>query len=103
MLKALFAGVALVTIGYGGAATAAPFNPAPEAPARIILVRGGCGPAFHRGPLGACVPNRRVVVGVAPVVVGAPAVVAPIRLPPPCPRGYHRDPDPARPICYPNF
>jgi hypothetical protein len=39
---------------------------------------GGCGPGFHRGPYGACRPNRGPVVVVpgAPVVV-APAVVAP--------------------------
>jgi hypothetical protein len=39
---------------------------------------GGCGPGFHRGPYGACHPNRGpvVVVPAAPVVV-APAVVAP--------------------------
>jgi hypothetical protein len=40
---------------------------------------GGCGPGFHRGPLGACVANAPVVV-VAPaapaVVVAPPAVVA---------------------------
>jgi hypothetical protein len=34
---------------------------------------GGCGPGFHRGPYGACRPNRGPVV-VAPVVV-APAPV----------------------------
>jgi hypothetical protein len=39
---------------------------------------GGCGPGFHRGPYGGCLPNRGpvVVVPAAPVVV-APAVVAP--------------------------
>jgi hypothetical protein len=31
---------------------------------------GGCGPAFHRGPGGACRPN----VGPGRVVVGAPAL-----------------------------
>ena len=30
--------------------------------------RQGCGPGFHRGPYGACRPNR------GPVVVGAPAI-----------------------------
>ena len=52
----------------------------------IVLVAGGCGPAYHPDRFGVCVPNQRF-----------------IRLPPPCPRGYHRDPDPARPICYPNL
>ena len=39
---------------------------------------GGCGPGFHRGPYGGCLPNRGpvVVAPAAPVVV-APAVVAP--------------------------
>jgi hypothetical protein len=39
---------------------------------------GGCGPGFHRGPYGGCLPNRGpvVVVPAAPVVV-APTVVAP--------------------------
>jgi hypothetical protein len=39
---------------------------------------GGCGPGFHRGPYGGCLPNRGPVVVApgAPVVV-APAVVAP--------------------------
>ncbi len=53
----------------------------------------GCGLGFHPDPYGVCVPNRRVVI------VGPPVV----RVPPPCPRFYHRDPDPARPICYPNL
>jgi hypothetical protein len=39
---------------------------------------GGCGPGFHRGPYGECVPNRAVVVASGPVVVApAPVVVAP--------------------------
>ena len=39
---------------------------------------GGCGPGFHRGPLGACVANAPVVVvaPAAPAVVVAPPVVA---------------------------
>ena len=38
---------------------------------------GGCGPGFHRGPLGACVANAPVVVvaPAAPAVVVAPPVV----------------------------
>jgi hypothetical protein len=40
---------------------------------------GGCGPGFHRGPYGACRPNRGPVVVVpgAAVVAPAPVVVAP--------------------------
>ncbi len=76
MMKHLVIGSALLLAGASGASAA-----------------GGCGPAFHRKPFGACVPNR-FVYGYGPPVV---------RLPPPCPRFYHRDPDPARPLCYPNF
>jgi hypothetical protein len=38
---------------------------------------GGCGPGFHRGPLGICVTNGpAVIVAPAPAVVVAPPVVA---------------------------
>ena len=52
---------------------------------------GGCGPAFHRGPYGGCLPNRGpvVVAPAAPVVV-APAVVAPA--PVVCGGGYRWHP-----------
>jgi hypothetical protein len=48
---------------------------------------GGCGPGFHRGPYGGCVPNRGAVVVVpgAPVVVERPVVVVPGRG---CPYGF---------------
>ncbi len=38
---------------------------------------GGCGPGFHRGPLGVCVTNGPAVIiaPVAPAVVIAPPVV----------------------------
>jgi hypothetical protein len=41
---------------------------------------GGCGPGFHRGPLGVCVANGPAIVVGAPAVVvapPAPVVVAP--------------------------
>ena len=43
---------------------------------------GGCGPGYHRGPYGACRPNRVIVV--PPRVVRPPVVVVPPRprLPP---------------------
>ncbi len=91
MFKYLVAGLALSLAG-SCAASAASFEVSPDAQAHVILVSGGCGLAFHRNPFGACVPNRAFYVG-------GPAV----RLPPPCPRFYHRDPDPARPLCYPNL
>ena len=96
---------ALVFIGCGAAIATPAVSPAPRQ-ASIVLVRDGCGPGFHLGPRDGCVPNggREFV---EPRVVGprgyGPREVAPIRLPPPCPRGYVRDPDPARPICYPRF
>ena len=93
MLKSALAGASLVIMS-GVAASAAPAAAMPrDDRARVIPVSGGCGFAFHRDPFGVCVPNGRVYVEGPPV----------IRLPPPCPRGYHRDPDPARRICYPNI
>ena len=35
--------------------------------ANLTLVAGGCGPAFHRGPLGGCRPNTAVVVARRPI------------------------------------
>ena len=96
MLKTLYATTVLAVAGSLTASASPLVAPITTHPP-IVLVSGGCGFAFHRNPFGACVPNRPVVYGVPPVAVG------PVRLPPPCPRGYHRDPDPARPICYPNF
>ncbi len=92
MIKCIVTAAALLMAG-GLVASAATVEPMFDRQAKVILVSGGCGLAFHRNPFGACVPNR-VFYG-----YGAPVV----RLPPPCPRFYHRDPDPARPLCYPNF
>ena len=90
MLKGTVAGAAMFIV-WSFAANAAP-APALGAEPHVVLVSGGCGFDFHRNPFGVCVPNR--------VFVEGPRFR---RLPPPCPRGYHRDPDPARPICYPNL
>ena len=92
MVKGLLASAVLI-MAESAAAAAALVTPSVDAQPRVFLVSGGCGLAFHRNPFGACAPNRSFYVGGPPVV----------RLPPPCPRFYHRDPDPARPICYPNF
>ena len=94
-----------------GAASAMPSVAPARTQAPIVLVRDGCGRGFGIGPGGECQPNggREFVEPrvVEPRVVGprgyGPREVAPVRLPPPCPRGYVRDPDPARPICYPRF
>ena len=49
---------------------------------------GGCGPGWHRGPMGGCQPNRGRVVVVAPrpVVVERPVVV--VRPGRGCPAGF---------------
>ena len=52
----------------------------------VILVAGGCGVGFHRGPYGYCVPNGPVA---PPVVVGPRA----------CPPGYYLGPHGRR--CWP--
>ena len=52
----------------------------------VILVAGGCGVGFHRGPYGYCVPNGP---GAPPVVVGPRA----------CPPGYYLGPHGRR--CWP--
>ena len=96
MLKSPLMAAALVVAG-SVASPAALLKPSLNAQPEIVLIAGGCGPAFHRDPFGTCVPNRRAFFGAAPLAG------APVRLPRPCPRGYHRDPDPARPICYPNL
>ena len=52
----------------------------------VVLVAGGCGVGFHRGPYGYCVPNGPVVVP-PPVAVAPPVVVAPRVCPPWLPPG----------------
>ena len=100
-MKRLGAAIAL-TFASVGAATAMPSVPlASHKGAPIVLVRDGCGPGFHLGPGGGCVPNGRGGLRVVEPV--GPRVVAPVRLPPPCPRGYYRDPRPGVPLCYPRF
>ena len=45
-------------LGGGFAAQAMPAGAvAADASPQVILVSGGCGPAFHRGPFGGCRPN----------------------------------------------
>ena len=82
-------------LACGGSVAAAPLMaPAatPAAPPPIVLAADGCGPGYFRTIAGDCRPNQRVMAG-------------PRRgdAPPPCPRGFLRDPDPARPLCYPVF
>ena len=44
--------------------------PLPASTPYVTLVAGGCGPGFHRGPYGGCLPNG---YGGGGVVVGVPA------------------------------
>jgi hypothetical protein len=45
------------------ASSAQAVSPAPvNSGSDVILVAQGCGPGFHRGPLGHCRPNGRPVV-----------------------------------------
>ncbi len=102
-MKSFGAAIALV-FATAGVAPAMPAAPAAAAlaAAPIVLVRDGCGPGFHRAGPGECVPNGGRV-GPRVVEPIGPRVVEPVRLPPPCPRGYYRDPRPGVPLCYPRF
>jgi hypothetical protein len=98
-MKRIAAAIAL-TLVAGGTASALPLAPAAStAQAPIVLVRDGCGPGFHLNPFGECRPNRGPFFG-GPGPGPGPEYG---RLPPPCPRGYYRDPNPARPLCYPRY
>lgn len=74
-------------------ASAAFLEPRGDTKPPLILIANGCGPGLFRTMDGECVPNRRIRVGGGRAVVG----------PPPCPRGFLRDPDPARRLCYPVY
>ncbi len=58
-MKLLIAATFLASVFAGsGFANAMPLAPAGQAAgADIIQVAGGCGPGFHRGPRGGCLPN----------------------------------------------
>ena len=49
--------VAVASLG----AQALPVSAPTGGSAAIVLVSGGCGPAFHRGPFGGCQPNLVIV------------------------------------------
>ncbi len=93
MLKTICAGVVFAAADVGIAWAAAPPLARPDAQAPIVLAANGCGPGFFRTIVGECVPNRRVLVGPGRAVI----------LPPPCPRGFRRDPDPLRRLWYPVY
>ncbi len=57
-MKALIIGAVLGAATLVGAAQAMPVgNVATGDEAALTLVAGGCGPGFHRGPMGGCRPN----------------------------------------------
>jgi hypothetical protein len=88
LASALKLGTALLGFMLPYAAHAAPAAWVSEqfAQSDVLLVAGGCGVGFHRGPYGYCVPNGPVVV--PPGAVAPPVVVAP-RV---CPPGYRLGP-----------
>ena len=92
MPKSLCATLLVLIFACGSAVSATTYVRL-DANSPIVLAANGCGPGFFRTLAGECFPNRRIVVGPRRGVV----------LPPPCPRGFLRDPDPARPLCYPVF
>ncbi len=65
MRNLILAAAAATTLSLGlgtAGADARPLVVEPAAAPHIVLVSGGCGLAFHRGPYGGCVANRPVVV-----------------------------------------
>ena len=57
------AAAAAMLVSMPLAAEAFPIAPAQSGTAPVTLVSGGCGPGFHRGPLGGCRPNGGMIVG----------------------------------------
>jgi hypothetical protein len=55
---ALAAGMAV----FATQASAAPIAPVGHDDGQLVLVAGGCGPGWHRGPYGGCRPNYRAPV-----------------------------------------
>ena len=58
-MRISFLGVALVagTALFATQAFAAPIAPFEHGDGQLVLVAGGCGPGWHRGPYGGCRPN----------------------------------------------
>jgi hypothetical protein len=82
-LKAFGAAIIVAaSLGAAGAAVAAPAAPAGNlaADGLITHVAQGCGPAFHRGPYGRCVPNFAPRRAFGPRCVIRPTPVGPRRI-----------------------
>ena len=62
-------------------AEAMPIAPAASADAGVMLVAGGCGPGFHRGPFLGCRPNRFFGRPLLGPVVRRPVVCRTVLLP----------------------
>jgi hypothetical protein len=73
LFLSLASGGVLALSAVGAQAIPAAPSGLTQLPSDVIQVAGGCGRGWHRGPGGACRPNRGpVVVAPAPVVVVAP-------------------------------
>jgi hypothetical protein len=60
-MKTFIAAAVFAVVGLG-AANAMPLAPiSANDTAAVIKVAQGCGPGFHRGPMGACRPNGGMV------------------------------------------
>lgn len=71
-MKTFFAAAFFATALAGiSSAGAMPLAPAHSSGSDVIQVAGGCGPGFHRGPMGRCRPNRGPIFG-RPIVRACP-------------------------------
>lgn len=55
-------GGAVALMAYDAQAFPSAARDSTKAPSDVVLVAGGCGPGWHRGPRGGCRPNAVVVV-----------------------------------------
>jgi hypothetical protein len=98
MVAGAFAAALGLTAGMPSAG-AMPIGNAGSGDAQVILVSGGCGPYWHRGPYGGCQPGGQW--GYPPGGGGGvPFIEGPGggRF---CPPGYHLGPQGGR--CWPNW
>ena len=73
-MKKLIAGAFFVSVALAGISGVQAMPLAPlTTDSLVTTVAGGCGPGFHRGPMGRCRPNAGP-------------------MPRACPRGYHMGP-----------
>jgi hypothetical protein len=82
MTKINLLGAAVILAASMGGAMAAPatMGAGPVADGLITHVAQGCGPAFHRGPMGRCRPNVMPRRAFGPRCVVRPTPVGPRRI-----------------------